>query len=674
MAKFGELELIRESLVSVVNEMRANIVRASFSSIIYEGRDFSCALLTPDGRLLAQSLDDNPIHIFAVPYSANEIIRKYAAAISDGDAFLHNDPYSGGTHLNDILLIEPVFSEGELLAFTAVRSHWGDVGGMTAGSISGRATEIYQEGVRIPPIRIAEKGDVNDEILELLFANMRAPAERRGDFHAMLGASRKAADHLRRLKRRFGNASLVSGIRTLIANAEATMRRMIQACPDGEYCSEGYIDSNGQSNEPLVARLRLKIFGDRIYVNFFDASPQTAGPTNVGPVIALTSAGTITKAFLDPETPINQGSFQPITVETPVGSFINARPPVACGGSVEVKTLLDALIAGALGQAVPDKMVGDLKGSGNHIYISNGLTAAQLEQSYLFYEYPAGGTGATRRGDGTHAMRTYTEGDFNTISSAEVIESEMPLRVEQTSIRTGSHGHGAFRGGCGMTRDIRVLATNANLSVLSDKNIIPPYGVAGAYSGRGNSFLVFRDGHRVETSPIPGKISGFALQQGDLVRMQTAGGGGFGNPLEQNPRLVAEDVRLGYTLAEDASDVYGVSIDADGKVDEKNTGVKRTELFQKQTIVRIEITNHDEYCGSRRLLIVGKTLAKQLEVCDGALCELINPRGPGLRGWICIEERFQSTDCIPLGPFGREILRFTAGDTFAIRPITRAAY
>lgn len=433
MAKFGELELIRESLVAVVNEMRANIVHASFSSIIYEGHDFSCALLTSEGKLLAQSLDDNPIHIFAVPYSADEIIRKYGADIANGDAFLHNDPYTGGTHLNDILLIEPIFIDGRLLAFTAVRSHWGDVGGMTPGSISGRATEIFQEGIRIPPTRIARNGELNSEIIELLFANMRAPNERRGDFNTMIGASRKASDHVQRLARRFGHAAFASGITTLIANADFTMRQMIRACPDGEYCSEGYVDSNGTTDEPLVARLRLTIRDDTIDVNFWEASPQTAGPTNVGPVMAINSAGTVVKAFLDPDTPINHGSFQPVKVNAPERSFINARPPVACGGSVEVKTLLDALIAGAMGQAVPGKMVGDLKGTGNHIYIA-GMARGRASGFYLFYEYPAGGTGATRRGDGSHATRTYTEGDFNSIGSAEIIESEMPLRVEQIRI------------------------------------------------------------------------------------------------------------------------------------------------------------------------------------------------------------------------------------------------
>jgi len=667
MTKFGELELIRESLVAVVNEMRANIVHASFSSIIYEGRDFSCALLTPEGKLLAQSLDDNPIHIFAVPYSADEIIQKYGNDIADGDTFLHNDPYTGGTHLNDILLIEPIFSEGELLAFAAVRSHWGDVGGMTAGSISGRATEIFQEGVRIPPTRIARHGQINQEIMDLLFANMRVPNERRGDFNTMIGASRKAADHVRRLARRFGKATLALSIKALIANADAAMRRRILACEDGVYCAEGYVDSNGTTDEPLVVRLRLTIAGDTIGMDFWDASPQTAGPTNVGPVMAINSAGTVVKAFLDPDTPINHGSFQPIKVRAPVGSFINARPPVACGGSVEVKTLLDAIIAGAMSQAVPEKMVGDLKGTGNHVIVSGRPSAASGNKFYLFYEYPAGGTGATRRGDGSHATRTYTEGDFNSIGSAEVIESEMPLRIEQMSIRDGSHGHGMFRGGCGMTRDVRILEGQASLSVLSDKNIIPPYGVGGAFSGQGNRFLVLRQGKAVEASPIPGKISSFPLLPDDIVRIQTAGGGGFGDPLSRDPSLVVEDVRLGYTSEKDAKDIYGVVLSTD-KADHDNTHAWRRELKGKEIVLKIRTTDKDIYQGARRLFFISEVTAHALGVCEGDLCELVNWRGPNLRGWVRIEKDAIS-DEMALGPFGCAILRCESGDLFQLRPI-----
>jgi N-methylhydantoinase B len=455
----------------------------------------------------------------------------------------------------------------------------------------------------------------------------------------------------------------------LIQNAEIVMRHRIRACPDGEYCSEGYVESNGHTDEPLVARLRLSIHDDAVNVNFWDASPQTAGPTNVGPAMAINSAGTILKAFLDPETPINHGSFQPIEVSAPEGTFINARPPVACGGSVEVKALLDALIAGALGQAIPDRMVGDLKGGGNHVYISGYPRGIGRHGFFLFYEYPAGGTGATKRGDGSHATRTYTEGDFNTIGSAEIIESEMPLRVEQTSIRNGSHGHGMYRGGCGLTRDIRILEEGASLSVLSDKNIIPPYGVAGAHSGRGNRFVVMRGGEVIESSPIPGKIGGFELQPGDLVRMETAGGGGHGDPLQRAPSLVANDVQLGYMSREEADSHYGVIVTSNGDIDEPATRERRARLAHRRNWVKIKAVGNDEYCGARRRFVVSTALAKRLAVEDGALCELVNPHGPSLRGWIGVDERQVAPTSLALGPFGRAVLRSNDGDTFEMRPI-----
>jgi N-methylhydantoinase B len=669
MNKVGELELIRESLVAVVNEMRANVIHASFSSIIYEGRDFSCALLTREGQLLAQSLDDNPIHIFAVPYSAREVIARYGDRIADGDIFLHNDPYSGGTHLNDILLLEPIFAEGHLIAFAAVRCHWGDVGGMTAGSISGRATEIFQEGVRIPAIRIATRGEVNVEITDLLFANMRVPTERRGDFNTMIGASRKAIEHVRRLVRRFGRTALLTGIDSLLRNAELVMREKIRACTPGVYCSEGYVENNGHTDTPLAARLRLTVQDGAVDVDFWDASPQTAGPTNVGPAMAINSAGTILKAFLDPDSPMNHGSFRPITVHAPERTFINARPPVACGGSVEVKALLDAMIAGALGQAVPEKMVGDLKGGGNHIYISGSPLTAREHRFFLFYEYPAAGTGATRRGDGSHVTRTYTEGDFNSIGSAEVIESEMPLRVERTAIRAGSHGHGQHRGGCGMTRDIRILDEAASLSVLSDKNVIPPYGVAGAHSGKGNRFVVLRGGEVIAPSPLPGKVADFHLQVNDVVRMETAGGGGYGDPLRRDLARIADDVRLGYTPCDDASRHYGVVIDDAGVIDEPATQTHRTMLAEGRVFMDIADDDTDCIDDERRWFSVTQAVADALGVATGALCELLNPRGPSLRGWVRIDRNGSNDRKLALGPFARSILRAVPGDRIEIRPV-----
>ena len=250
MNEIGRLELIRESLVAVVNEMRANVIRSSYSSIIYEGHDFSCALVAGDGRLVAQGVDDNPIHNFAVPYSTAEVVRAFGSDIHEGDIFLHNDPYTGGTHLNDVLMLYPVFHDGHLALFAATRCHWGDVGGMTPGSLSGRVQEIYQEGLRIVPTRICDRGRMNDAWLTLLFDNMRITRERRGDFNTMLGTSRKAAEHIGRLFARFGGAALLDAIEELIGRAEKMMRNRIAGVPDGRYHAEGYLDSDGHGAAP----------------------------------------------------------------------------------------------------------------------------------------------------------------------------------------------------------------------------------------------------------------------------------------------------------------------------------------------------------------------------------------------------------------------------------------
>ena len=305
-----ELELIRESLIAVVNEMRANIIRSSYAPIIYEGHDFSCALLTADGRQAAQGLADHPIHIFAVPYSTQQVVATFGSDINEGDLFLHNDPYTGGTHLNDILMLQPVFFDGRLTMFAAMRCHWNDVGGMTPGSLSGRVQEIIQEGLRIEPTRISERGVLNEPFMKLLFDNMRGRAERLGDFNAMLGTGRKAEEHLKRLYQRFGQG-LVEGVEELIARSERQLRHRISECPDGDYLAEGYIESDGVNPEPLIVKLKLTIRQDEITADFRGTSLQTNGPTNCGPAMALNGVGTIVKAFLDPKTPINQGSFQP---------------------------------------------------------------------------------------------------------------------------------------------------------------------------------------------------------------------------------------------------------------------------------------------------------------------------------------------------------------------------
>ena len=667
MNEVGRLELIRESLVAVVNEMRANVIHSSYSSIIYEGHDFSCALVAGDGRLIAQGVDDNPIHNFAVPYSTAEVVRAFGDDIHEGDIFLHNDPYTGGTHLNDVLMLYPVFHDARLAMFTATRCHWGDVGGMTPGSLSGRVQEIYQEGLRIVPTRICDRGRMNDAWLTLLFDNMRIAPERRGDFNTMLGTSRKAAEHIGRLFARFGGQILLDAIEELIERAETVMRRRIEGIPDGTYHAEGYLDSDGRSATPLRGRLALTVAGERIVADFTGSSPQTRGPTNVGPAMAFNAVASIVKSFLDPDTPVNHGSFNPIEIVNPPGSFLNATLPAPCGGMVECRALMCGLVVSALGRALPGKRVGDLKGGGNHVYVYGPYR--DRGGIFLFYEYPAAGTGATGRTDGNHAVRAFPEGDFNAVQSAEVVEAQCPLRIEAHGLREGSCGDGEFRGGLGLRRDVRILADVASLSVLADKNLIPPFGVAGALGGAANRFTVIRGGETVEPSPVPGKVGDFPLEAGDVVRMETSGGGGYGDPLARAPERVRADVALGYLDRDQAAERYGVVIDVDGSVESAATQELRDRLRASRVRAPVTLANESDLDGPRRRIRLPADLARRLDVRSGALVEIATPAcGAALRGWAEIAER---TD-LALSAEALAALGAEAGDTVEVRAVRLA--
>lgn len=666
MDEVGRLELIREALIAVTQEMRANVIHSSYSSIIYEGHDFSTALVGPDGSYVAQCDGDHPLHVFSVPYSTRKILEEFGDDIHEGDIFLHNDPYTGGTHLNDILQLHPVVHDGSIVMFAAIRYHFGDVGGMTAGSLSGEAREIFQEGLRITPTKICSKGVMNDAYLSLLFNNMRQPLERRGDFNAMYGTGRKAVEHVQRLSRRFGKDDLLQAINEILARSEKVMRARISALPDGDYFAEGFMESTGTSAEPLVVRLKLSVKGDRLIADYTGTSPQTAGPTNVGPAMTMTSLCTIVKSFLDPDTPVNHGSFEPIEIISPPGTFINAVYPAACGGMTEVKTLLDSAGSTAMGQAVPEMKVGDLKGGANHTYISG--PDPHRNDIYLLYEWPAGGTGASEGHDGNSGVRNYTEGDFNSVHAVEIVESQYPIAIDRFEIRAGSCGDGKWRGGFGIRRDVRVRSETGALSVLTDKCIIPPFGVHGAPNAAGNHFVVVRDGEFVEPSAVPGKVSGFSLQAEDVVREESAGGGGFGDPLERDTELVQNDVRLGYITAHQADIRYGVVLDPDGVVDSAATERRRQELSDDRIHVAVQAANEEMFSDAKREFVVPSGIAEQLGIGKGDLVELVAGTGPVVRGWARIGDSAGDAP-VMVGASAFDLLKATPDGSAEIRRV-----
>lgn len=618
------LALLSESLRSFVREMRTVIIRTSFSPMMHEGHDFSCAIMTPHGELVAASEVDQPTHICSLPWLTRAVLARYDNIVEEDDLFLSNDPYAGGTHLNDVILVRPVFVDGQLLALAGVMAHWQDVGGMVPGSLAGTATEIFQEGIRIPPTRIAHRGVVLQEVIDILLANVREPEDRDGDLRAMKGACLLAQAKLQALAARWSFRTLTAAMEGLLDSAEQRMRAALSAMPAGTYQSEVHLDNTGSSPEPLSLRLSLCIAGNQLVADFTGCPTPIAGPTNLGPAQASTAVFTMTKAFLDPQGPINAGAMRPLQVIVPEATMLNAKPPAACGAIGEVRRALESLVMGALGRALPEKAVGDLKGASN-------ITTIAWPGRPPFVEFPAGGTGAWFASDGNNALRNFAEGDLSSIHPAEAIELRWPLRVECCSLRQDSGGPGKRRGGLGLDRWLRVLLPGATLSLLSDKNVIPPYGVNGGYGGLPNQFVVRRGCAEIAPSPLPGKVTAFPLQEGDIVIMRTAGGGGYGDVRERNCELVERDVAFGYVSKRAAHLIYGVQ-----------RGPRKTVAPGLAFLRAIKIVAN----AGRRRAVLASTTAHVLCLSHDDLIEFPIP-GPSIRAWIFVNDDIEE-NCIGL--------------------------
>jgi N-methylhydantoinase B len=587
--------VIRESLNSIVREMRRAMVQSSYSSIIYEGYDFSCVLIDGEGRLIAESGEDHPFHIIPVA-GAVQGARAIHGAIGPDEILLHNDPYTGGTHLNDVAVIWPVHADGAPIFHVVIRSHWGDIGGMTPGSLNGAATDILQEGLRLNYLKLGKDG--RSELLRLIFDNVRATAEAAADFRAVLGICRVAERRLRDLVAKYGLPTVQAATEDILDASERRMRAAIRTLPPGTYRHVGYLDGNAATPHPLAVHVALTIGDGTLTADFTGSSPQVAAPLNAGPAIAPTSVMTVVKSFLDPRGPITSGTLRAISVITPPGTIVNATAPAPCGGLNEVRFGCDAALMGALGNAIPDRMTGDVRGTSNHTYIG--------DRSFIFYEYPSGGTGAWAAHDGNVAVRAFNEGENVSIQSAEIVERVFPLRVLRQEIRADSGGPGTRRGGCGLVREVEVLTAEARLSVLSDRNIIPPAGVNGGASGAPNRFRVRRAGALIQPSAFPGKIANFPLRHGDVVVMESSGGGGFGDPTRRAPSDLAADLADGY-VTDAGRPAYDVAAPT----------VRLAAADLAPTKCRLSAT-----------------LAASLAIAAGDLIELVQASGPATRLWV----------------------------------------
>jgi N-methylhydantoinase B len=513
------LEIYRSLYTSVAEEMGVSLRRTAFSPNIKERRDYSCAVFDRRGRIIAQG-DHMPVHLGSMPMSVKAAIEH--CAMQAGDVVILNDPYAGGTHLPDVTMVAPVFSEAkQLLFYVANRAHHADIGGATPGSM-GAATEIYQEGIRIPPLRIVRGGALEHEVWNFLLANVRGRAEREGDFAAQLGALRVGGDRLQEIVARYGFKEADAYAGHLIEYAARLMRRTLAALPDGVYEAEDFLDDDGETDEPVRIAVKLEIRGERARIDFTGSAPQVRGPINAVEAITVSAAYYVFRCLIPGDVPASAGILEPLEVIAPAGTIVNALPPApVAGGNVETSQRIVDVLLKALAQAAPQLIPAASQGTMNNLTI--GGWDARLGREFAYYETVCGGMGARPNADGISAVHTHMTNSLNT--PIEALEYAYPLRVRRYAIRRGSGGAGKQRGGDGTIREIELL-TDAQVSLLADRRKFAPYGLQGGASGKlGTAELIKAKGKRQR---LPSKFS-LKAHSGDRLVIETPGGGGHGS-------------------------------------------------------------------------------------------------------------------------------------------------
>ena len=510
-----ELELFRNIFVSIAEEMGVVLRKTAFSPNIKERRDYSCAVYDSAAETVAMG-DHMPVHLGAMPLSVRAVIAHHRLA--PGDVAIVNDPFQGGTHLPDITAVSAVFlGQRKSPAFyVANRAHHADVGGMSAGSMP-MAREIYQEGLRIPPVLLVRSGRIDRQILALVLANVRTPEEREGDLMAQVMSNRRGADRLLETVERWGLPRVQRNMSALQDYSERMMRAGLRKLPDGEYGFSDYLDNDGVTSEPVEIRVTVRIGGDRAQVDFTGSSPQVQGSVNANYAVAVSASMYCFRCLLPAGIPYNAGLLRAIEVIAPDRSVVNAGLPAAmAAGNVETSQRITDAILGALAKAAPERIPAASSGTMNNLTI--GGFDSRKGKAFAYYETIAGGMGASAAGPGLSARHTHMTNSWNT--PVEAFEHEYPLRVRTYRVRRGSGGAGHNRGGDGIVREIEFL-TPCDVTVLSDRRDRGPYGLNGGAPGApGKNTLVGR-----------GKIAAkarFETRAGDVLRIETPGGGGWG--------------------------------------------------------------------------------------------------------------------------------------------------
>lgn len=512
-----EIEVFKNIFVSISEEMGAVLGRTALSPNIKERKDFSCALFTAKGETFAQG-SHIPVHLGAMPLSVQAALN--AVSFDDGDLVILNDPYKGGTHLPDITCISPLFIKNKLMFFVANRAHHSDVGGMTPGSMP-LASEIYQEGLIIPPVKIVRKDKIEEDLFQLVLANVRTPEERKGDLLAQIAANNTGKQRLRESIAKYGQRKVARYSRLIQDYTERILRSTISGIPDGSYAFEDYMDNDGITDTPVKIGINIIIQEDTALLDFSPSSPQVEGGINANFAVTLSAVLYVFRCLVEEEIPFNTGLMRPLTIKAPQGSVVNALHPAAtAAGNVETSQRIVDVILGALGKAIPEKIPAASSGTMNNIAFGGFDPDKQIH--FAYYETIGGGMGASPERDGLSGVHTHMTNSLNT--PLEALESYLPIRITKYALRRGSGGKGLRKGGEGIIREYKFMVPT-QVSILSERRKFGPYGIQGGGEGKkGKNILLTCSGKKTD---LGSKVN-LKVRPGDVLRIETPGGGGYG--------------------------------------------------------------------------------------------------------------------------------------------------
>jgi N-methylhydantoinase B len=555
--------------------MEVTLQRTAYSTNIKTRKDFTCAVFDADFNLVAQP--QAPHHIGSLVSSVPRNMKPLVDELETGDGVLVNDPYRGGTHLPDITLISPIFHREEIVGYAANIAHHVDIGGAIAGSLPTDETEIYPEGLIIPGTKAVENWEYDDNIMDLILRNVRAPEKREGDYHAQLGTNRIGTERYLELLEEYGRESFEARLGELVDYTEELVRAAIEELPDGRYEAEDYLDGDGVVNEPVKLALAVVIEDDEIKVDFEGTADQNKGPLNAPEAITLAGCLPVIMSFLGGgELPKNEGFYRPFSMHLPEGSMVNPGENAPIVGCMEVGMRISDLITKAMAEVMPDRTIASSKGVA--CIVTYGGMDPRDDQFKVFMESLAGGYGARPTKDGLEAVQPHAQNTAN--SPIEELETEVPVYVRRYELRQDSQGPGRYRGGMGLRRDLEFYAPETEFSVLSDRKESQPWGLFGGGSASSARYVINPES---DDPDILDSKDNVTLGQNDIASVQTPGGGGYGPPLQRDPESVLRDVIDGKVSEERAYEVYGVVLDLERRaVDWEKTEERREELEQAE--------------------------------------------------------------------------------------------